>query len=219
MNTLTAKKWVAPFADTNGIPSKFQNFWVVPKGINAFFFFVNRGKKFEIKKHLCWQKVFVIDWRIHPWKRFHWISLFISGIETDCDASFVNEIYRISMGFWTGKYFCNPTADVISCHMVTVSVFEIFLRIFTAVALSEDAVFSLIAWLRWEVVSPMSSSSFCLPIVLGVLSCVAVWHDNGVGAEAPHWSHPKKHANLNRSPTTCAWSLWEAMSLLIEAHN
>ena len=53
MNTLTAKKWVTPFADTNGIPSNFQNFWVVPKGINAFFFSVNRVKNYKIKKHPC----------------------------------------------------------------------------------------------------------------------------------------------------------------------
>ena len=82
MNTLTAKKWVAPFADTNGIPSKFRNFWVEPKGINAFFFCICMVQKFKIEKHLCWEKVFVIDWRIHPRKRFHWIGLFISGIET-----------------------------------------------------------------------------------------------------------------------------------------
>ena len=53
MNTLTAKKWVAPFADTNENPLKFQNFWVVPKGINAFFFFVNRVKTVKIEKNLC----------------------------------------------------------------------------------------------------------------------------------------------------------------------
>ena len=82
MNTLTAKKWVAPFADTNENPLKFQNFWVVPKGINAFFFFVNRVKTVKIEKNLCWEKVFYIDWRISPRKRFHWIALFISGIET-----------------------------------------------------------------------------------------------------------------------------------------
>ena len=61
MNTLTPKKWVGVFIDTNGIPSKFQNFCEVPKGINAFFFSVNRVKNCKIKKHPCRQKVFVID--------------------------------------------------------------------------------------------------------------------------------------------------------------
>ena len=61
MNTLTAKKWVAPFVDTNEIPSKFQNFWVVLMQPNAFFVFVNRVKTVNIEKHLCWEKVFVID--------------------------------------------------------------------------------------------------------------------------------------------------------------
>ena len=53
MKTLTAKKWVGVFIDTNEIPSKFQNFWVVPKGINAFFFFVNTVKNLELEKHVC----------------------------------------------------------------------------------------------------------------------------------------------------------------------
>ena len=53
MNTLTAKKWVRVFVDTNGIPSKFRNFWVVTKDINAFFFFVNTVKNFKIAKALC----------------------------------------------------------------------------------------------------------------------------------------------------------------------
>ena len=61
MNTLTAKKWVGVFIDTNEIPLKNQNFWVVTKGINAFFFFVNMVKNTKMKKHLCRQKMFVID--------------------------------------------------------------------------------------------------------------------------------------------------------------
>ena len=53
MNTLTAKKWVVVFVDTNGIPSKFQNFWVVPKGINAFFSSICMVKNYKIDNDLC----------------------------------------------------------------------------------------------------------------------------------------------------------------------
>ena len=53
MNTLPAKKWVGVFVDTNEIPSKFQNFWVVQKDINAFFFCIRLVKNNKIKKHLC----------------------------------------------------------------------------------------------------------------------------------------------------------------------
>ena len=53
MNTLTSKKWVGVFVDTNEIPSKFQKIWVVPKDINAFLFYVNRVKNIKSEKDHC----------------------------------------------------------------------------------------------------------------------------------------------------------------------
>ena len=53
MNTLTPKKWVGVFIDTNGIPSKFQNFWLVLIQPNAFFFCIRMVKNVKIQKHLC----------------------------------------------------------------------------------------------------------------------------------------------------------------------